>query len=239
MTPAQKAAAQACINASETGSARGNYTAIAVLKGDAGHLTYGRSQTTLASGGLAVLVKMYLEREDARDAEQLRPYLARLESRDLSLDHDNGIKSALRVAGSDPVMQEVQDLYFDERYWLPAERAAAGLGFALPLSVAVIYDSLVHGSWGLIRDRVKASPADEQAWIQAYVKARRAWFAGHSNPLLQKSVRRMDSFQALIDAGNWELDLPFSFRGVTVDEETLALIPDPIGLPDFDAEGRA
>lgn len=243
MTPAQKAAAQACVNVSETGSARGNYTNVTLIPGDAGHLTYGRSQTTLASGGLYELIRRYLDREDARDAEQLRPYMTRLGAKDFSLDHDATLKSALRVAGSDPVMQEVQDAFFDERYWEPAERAAEGLGLCRPLSIAVVYDSHVHGSWGLIRDRVKAArglpEGDEEGWIAAYVVARRAWFERHSNPILHKSVRRMDAFQGLIDEGNWDLDLPFSFRGVTVDAESLSILPDPIGLPDFDTDPRA
>ncbi len=240
MTPAAKMAAQACVNISETGRPRGNYTAVAVLKGDAGHLTYGRSQTTLASGGLAELLRRYLARDDARDAAALKPYLGRVAARDFSLDEDDTFKAALRVAGSDPAMQATQDTYFDERYWEPAEKAAAALQLSFALSVCVIYDSLVHGSWALIRDRTIAKvgrPGDEQAWVTAYVDERRAWFAGHSNKLLQRSVRRMDAFKELIAADNWDLELPFTYRGVVVDEASLGEVPldDPIGLPDFDA----
>jgi chitosanase len=172
----EKLVAQALVNISETGSVRGRYSAIAVIPGDAGHLTYGRSQTTLVSGGLAELVRRYVAREDARDAEQLRPYLERLEARDLSLDGDAGLKSALRVAGSDPAMQEEQDAYFDERFWDPAERAAEALGLSLPLSIAVVYDSFIQGAWGIIRDRVlkqKGHPGgDEHGWVAAYCSTR-------------------------------------------------------------------
>ena len=52
LTELQKRAAQAIINVFETGDAQGDYGKVTLMKGDPGHLTYGRSQTTLSSGNL-------------------------------------------------------------------------------------------------------------------------------------------------------------------------------------------
>ena len=60
----QKQAAQAIVNIFETGSVRGNYADVTLLRGDSGQLTYGRSQTTLASGNLYLLIKSYADRTD-------------------------------------------------------------------------------------------------------------------------------------------------------------------------------
>ena len=48
----QKPTAQAIVNLFETGRVRGDYAGVTLIPGDTGHLTSGRSQTTLASGNL-------------------------------------------------------------------------------------------------------------------------------------------------------------------------------------------
>jgi chitosanase len=83
-TEQQKNAAQAVINIFETGRAQGEYGQVTVLPGDSGHLTYGRSQTTLGSGNLYLLIKEYCETANAQFAAQLRPYLERLRNHDTS-----------------------------------------------------------------------------------------------------------------------------------------------------------
>ena len=55
LTALQQSAAQAVVNIFETGSIRGNYSDVTLLPGDSGQLTYGRSQTTLASGTTIVV----------------------------------------------------------------------------------------------------------------------------------------------------------------------------------------
>lgn len=59
-----------------------------LLPGDSGHLTYGRSQTTLASGNLHLLIKAYCEAPNAQFATALETYLNRLADRDVGLDRD-------------------------------------------------------------------------------------------------------------------------------------------------------
>lgn len=198
-----------------------------LLANDPGHLTYGRVQTTLASGNLYLLIRAYCAEPDAARAAALAPYLPRLEDLDLGLDHDAALPWALRKAGADPVMHRTQDAFFDRVYWAPAVRSAEALGIRSALGTAVVYDSHIHGSWQRLRDACSATHGaaatlGEQAWVRAYVETRRAWLGQHSNALLRKTVYRMQAFQALLAAGSWALALPFTVRGVTIDEAVLA-----------------
>ncbi len=221
----QKRTVQAIVNIFETGRPLGDYGRVAVLAGDPGHLTYGRSQTTLASGNLHLLVKAYCDMPGAARGPALKPYLRRLAEADLTLDRDRRLHALLREAGDDPVMRDAQDGFFDRVYWFPATTTATVLGFSTALGVAVIYDSLIHGSWKAMRERTtktNGAPAGigEQGWIGAYVRTRRAWLSRHPNALLQHTAYRMEAFQRLIAKDNWRLDLPFTLRGVWLDRET-------------------
>jgi chitosanase len=229
LTELQKQVAMAIVNIFETGRVRGNYGNVTYVVGDLGQLTYGRSQVTLTSGGLYRLLKLYCEADGAAYGGQLAAYLERLEARDPALNTDMTLRSLLQAAGSDPVMRAVQDRYFEQRYWRPATEAAAGLGLREALSVAVVYDSFIHGSWGKLRDRTTAAhgpPAaiGERVWIEHYLRERRAWLAGAS-PLLARTVYRMDSLLGLAADGHWELAPPIRVRGLKIDEAALGVPP--------------
>ncbi len=226
LTDIQKKTAQAIVNIFETGSVHGNYGQVTVVKNDAGHLTYGRSQTTLASGNLYLLVKAYCGAQGAMFAEDLNPFLNRLAVRDLSLDNDPTLRSILRDAGSDPVMHDVQNQFFDRVYWNPASQSTVNLKFKEALSTAVVYDSCIHGSWQKVRDMTSAQlgapdAVGEFKWIENYVKTRKSWLGSSSNTLLQRTVYRMESFEQLINAAAWALPLPLRVRGVTLDADAL------------------
>lgn len=223
----QKQAAQAIVNIFETGRALGDYARVTLLAGDPGHLTYGRSQTTLASGNLHLLIRAYCDAPHAACGRALKPYLQRLADIDLGLDRDTGFRALLKEAGGDPVMQDTQDAFFDRVYWTPATRASAMLGLVSPLSTAVVYDSLIHGSWANLRDQTTKRHGDparvgEKKWVPAYVSERRNWLASHPNTLLRRTVYRMDAFDTLLKAGNWSLGIPFPVCGVSVDAAALS-----------------
>jgi hypothetical protein len=55
---------------------------------------------------------------------------------------------------------------------------------------------------------------DEKKWAAAYVAARRKWLSEFQNPIVQKTVYRMDTFNKIIQDDNWELDKPFMVLGV-------------------------
>lgn len=228
LSPLQKLAAQAIVNVFETGRLAGDYGRVTLLPGDPGHLTYGRSQTTLASGNLHLLIKAYCAAQGAYFAAALRPYLERLSARDLSLDDELNLRGLLRQAGADAAMRAAQDAFFDRVYWAPAEQAAAGLKAASALGTAIVYDSHIHGSWAAMRDSTRnqmagkgPAEAGEHEWFAKYLEVRRAWLAGHPNELLHKTVYRMDAFQGLAAEGRWALELPFTLRGVRFSAEAL------------------
>src|ERR1700758_1496362 len=99
LTDVQKRTAQAIVNIFETGSAVGDYAKVTVVTGDPGHLTYGRSQTTLASGNLYLLLKAYVEAPKSQLADSLRPFLDKLRACNPSLDNDPSLRSLLHQAG--------------------------------------------------------------------------------------------------------------------------------------------
>lgn len=222
LTELQKKIAQAIVKIFETGKPLGDYGSVTVMSGDTGHLTYGCSQTTLASGNLALLLHDYCD-AGGRLTDALRPYLSAFDRRDLRLDANERVKSLLREAGDDPVMRKVQGDFFDRIYWEPALRSASSLGVGRPLGVGVVYDSKIHGSFERIKNMTDQQHGavqviGEEAWIAAYVATRRNWLAGHSNALLHKTVYRMDTFRELIDGNKWELPLPLTVRNVVINE---------------------
>jgi len=227
LTDLQKKTAKAVVNIFETGSAQGNYGGVTLIAGDTGHLTYGRSQTTLASGNLYLLIKAYCAAAGAQFASALNPYLPPLAARDTTLDTDMTFRGLLHAAGGDPVMQQVQDQFFDRVYWNPSVQDATNSAVNSALGTNVVYDSHIQGAWTTIRNLTdaahgQASQIGEQAWISAYVNERRKWLANHPNPALHPTVYRMDAFIQLINNGSWGLPLPLTVRGVLITEDILS-----------------
>lgn len=231
--PLQARTAKAIVDVFETGFVRGDYTAVTLVPGDSGGLTYGRAQTTLASGGLGALVARYRTAPGARFAALVEPYVAKLAARDRALDQDLVLGNALRVAADDPVMRDVQDAFFDEAFWHPALRAAARLGLVEALSIAVVYDGFVHGSFATIARRTverrgAVGGVGERDWIRGYLSLRRDWLAGHRRRDLRATVYRMDAFRALADHALWALPLPLVVRGREIDATTIEALPPTV-----------
>ncbi len=226
ISPTQKQTAQAIVNVFETGRIHGEYGQVTLLAHDTGHLTYGRSQTTLTSGNLYLLIKAYCEADGAEYSDSLMPFLGRLEDLDLSLDQDLEFRNILRNAGDDPVMRSTQDSFFDRVYWEPTLKSADYIGAESGLGTAIVYDSRIHGSWHAIRDATIAETGSltevgEEAWFGQYLSRRHQWLATHANPGLHATVYRMESFQELISEDKWDLELPVSIRGITIDQTAL------------------
>jgi chitosanase len=223
LTPQQKKICEQIINVFESGSLQGDYSAISIYR-DGPHgmrqVTYGRSQTT-EYGNLETLVQMYVDRNGLYSA-QLKPYIDKIGV--VPLADDVGFKKWLREAAKkDPVMREVQDDFFDQRYFQKAMKWASSQGFTLPLSALVIYDSFIHSGTILdfLRKRFPESPpvknGNEKVWIKQYVDAREAWLSTHPNKILQKTVYRTQCFKQEIARDNWDLSkLPIIANGISV-----------------------
>jgi chitosanase len=225
MNDLQKKTVQAIVNIFETGRVAGDYGAVTLLKGDPGHLTYGRSQTTLASGYLFLLIKSYCDRDGAQFAARLSPFLPKLSARDLELDNDFNFRELLREAATDPLMQSEQDRFFDDHFLNPSCRTAQAKGIASALGHAVVYDGNIQGGFAKVASSVGLSIGDggvpEHDWILKYIAARKRWLAS-LNPPLPSTTYRMDSFARLANDNAWDLPLDLTVRGVTITPANLA-----------------
>jgi len=223
----------------ETSKPEGSPSTIAILDDGAG-ISYGINQATHRSGSLFQVVDAYVtDHPDALNAETLRSYLPQLEDKSpgsvARLSKDEKLKNALKQAGATPEMRSVQEDVFNRLYMQPAIKAATGSNFTLPLSLAVIYDSMNHGSFAKIRDRVKvgraASDTDvdfEKKWILSYVTERDRWLNSVSR--LKKTAYRTEFFLAQIRRGNWQLDPPMNVHGFNLTANSID-VDEPESAP--------
>jgi chitosanase len=205
-----------------------SYQTCTILSDGAG-ISYGTHQSTDRSGSLDKIVDLYIHKGGLRAAD-LQQYMQQLANNETAkVDPKNPpawvvhLVGLLKEAGKDPIMQAAQDEVFDSCYWVPAVGHAKSAGLQLALSHLVVYDTCIQsGPAGVASIRARfpeASPAnggDEKAWVQAYVNARRAWLASYPNPIVQKTVYRMDELNLLIKSGNWDLTTPMVVRGVKI-----------------------
>lgn len=230
VTPDQKRVIDSVLSIFETGRVPtpASYATCTILSDGAG-ISYGKHQSTDRAGSLDKIVDLYIQKggTHAKDLSQFTQRLALNES--AKVDPKNPpswaahLVGILKVAGADPVMQECQDAVFDANYWMPAVGHASSLGLATALGHLAMYDTCIHsgpGGVAVIRSRFPEMPpakgGDEKAWVQAYVNARRVWLLGNPNPIVQRTVYRMDALNEIIRSGNWELKAPLVVRGVKI-----------------------
>jgi chitosanase len=204
------------------------YATCAILSDGAG-ISYGKHQSTDRSGTLDKIVDLYIAK-GGKQADELKQFVPKLALNETAkLDPKNipswakYLMGVLKTAGADPVMQAAQDEVFDANYWTPAMGHVQKIGLQTGLGALVVYDTCIHSGAGgvaIIRARF-AEPApcnggDEKAWVLGYIKARREWLAANKNPIVQRTVYRMDAFNEIARSGNWELNTPLTVRGVKI-----------------------
>lgn len=226
----QKLIASTICHIFETSKPLGNSTTVVVLNDGAG-ITYGIPQATHKSGNLLDIVERYLTKgENLPNRAFLLgkiPLLRRSDKQALILcASDIEFKRILKELGGLPEMRAAQL----ENVWArmnKAERACIGSGFITTMALAVIYDSMNHGSWEKIRDKTYldsnkfSKPLDfEKAWIKEYVENRDAWL--ESIPRLAPTDYRTDFFIDQIKRGNWNLNLPMNVHGFNLTENYIS-----------------
>lgn len=233
MTPtsAQKRVIDCVLSIFETGRipTPASYGTCTILKDGAG-ISYGKHQCTDRAGSLDLVVRRYIDKKGVH-ADSLSAFLPYLAANKSCAEIPGGKYSVetqtlinlLKAAGLDPVMQAAQDEIFDEVYFTPALNHALSAGVTKALSLLVIYDTCIHSGPGgvnmirnLFAEKSPANGGNEEMWVRAYLNARRSWLAGNSNPLVQKTVYRIDALLSLVNAGNWELQTPIRVCGVTI-----------------------
>jgi hypothetical protein len=218
-TEQNKQKALAIVRVFETGKAGGDFAAVAVLNDGAG-VSYGINQFTHRSGALLAVVERYfaLGGEVGRNVIGRRLELLREPSsfNIRWLAADVTFKKALAAAAISSEMKAAQTQIAEELYLRPAIRECGRVGFTSALSRAFVFDSMTHGSWEKIRDRVVQKPSNEKAWIIEYVRRRDAWLA--SIPRLAATRYRTRFFLNQIAISNWDLTLPLRVHGVRIDD---------------------
>ncbi len=230
-TETDKLKTLAIIRIFETSRPFGDYAACVVLNDGAG-VSYGICQFTHRSGSLAAVVEKYLANGGSSGAATLAASVAALKDtsppslRQIAANHL--FRNALRAAAATREMREAQQAIAFERYLAPAIALCVKCRFVEPLSLAVLCDSLVHGSFYRVARGVQADLRDERAWITAYVRRRHLWLA--SFPRLKMTRYRTRFFLDQIAISNWDLKLPVMVHDVR-------LMPEMVTSPDDRAAG--
>ena len=190
---------------------------------DAGIVSYGRFQFTLASGSLFQVVEQYIKnRPEGVNARDLRDgYLTRLEARDRALRDDPKLRGLLVKVAADAEMQKSQDAVATEVYWDRTQTMTVKPRcIETPLGQAFLFDigiqhGLYHNMTGLAEQALGvefkscagSNGVTEQALITQVARIRRerlyALAAGMGLPGLR---RRADFWLELIEQRDWQLE---------------------------------
>lgn len=164
---------------------------------------------TTEYGNLKELVNTYCLMR-GRLSSELSKFVSDIGSKPLA-DNTKFIE-LLKQAGSDPVMQMVQDRAFDDMYIQPAMRWCDKSKLVLPLSRLVAADSYLHSGSILMSlrnkfpEKLPSLGGNEKKWVESYCIVRRDWLATHTRKILNNTVYRMDFMQDLIEKNDWNLD---------------------------------
>lgn len=202
----------------ETSRRSGDYTACVVLNDGAG-ISYGAYQFTHRSGSLAAVVKLYLRSTSNDGLASYVPRLCDTSRRSIkALSGDVALKRALRAAAITGAMRAAQDEVAREVYLRPAVDLCMRRGFVRPLSLAVVYDSIVHGSLERLAATIRET--NEKDWITDYVRRRHAWLSSVGR--LRPTTYRTQFFLDQIAVGNWELRMPINVHGLRLTDRDFA-----------------
>jgi chitosanase len=226
LSGAKKHRAEALTSLFENGTIALQYDYVEAL-GDGRGYTAGRAGFTSATGDMLDVVRRYTK---AAPGNALARYLPRLEvlakNEDGSIAGLDGLPAAWAEASKDAQFRATQDKVVDATYFVPAMGHADAVGATLPLSRAVLYDTIIqHGDGtdpdGLgalltaTRAKVHGTPktgVDEKAWLLAFLTVRRADLAHASDPSTRdvwaESVGRVDVLREIANAGNYGLEGP-------------------------------
>lgn len=164
---------------------------------------------TQYGGNLGKVLKAYGD-AGGKLSEELAPFATKMS--DPETVRNARLINLLKEAGSDPVMQRVQEEMFDRLYLDKAIIWGENEGFTLPLSFLIIADSFLHSGSILqsIRnkfpEKTPAHGGNEKIWITQYTNARHDWLANHSNQLLHNTIYRTKYYKVLIANDDWQLD---------------------------------
>lgn len=223
---------QTIVNVFETSSLKPRYDILIVANDGpdkCAQISYGKQQCA-EFGNLHALVKLYCE-SGGKYSSDLKTFLDFIGNPKHPLSSNQTFKQLLKLAGTDPVMHQVQDDFFDRYYWNPAYNFFSVNLFTLPLSMAVIYDSYIHSGgvpvW--LRKEFPAVPpikgGDEKEWVKEYVTTRDNWLEHNSKKILRGTDYRTDAWIEQIQNENWNLLQPVVVKFNSANEHEWVTIP--------------
>jgi len=187
---------------------------------DAGIISYGLIQFTMAAGSMITVVQRYLQNSQTDVANQLREYLPRIEARDQNLRNDEKLKNLLIAAADEQVMKDAQHSVADEKYW---DKVWKGYieprGLQTPLGIALLFDMGVnfgtgHGWVRLAEEQLGVPPQSkpgqngitEEQLIQRVAELRKG---SHDKQAREQGFyglkKRGDFWVRLVNNGDWGL----------------------------------
>jgi len=211
------------LNCFETGSAHTDYSSVFKYRdGDNGkkvQVTLGRGFTEC--GGTLWQVFEHYQKLGGVNASELlsnKKY-----SCQENLPYNTNFLNLIKASKDDELFKKAQDEVYDEVYWAGGATWFKDKGFTLPLSLAVIQDSILQ-SGSMLQFLMNKFPevppvkgGDEKKWIVAYVDARHNWLANHSNKILNNTIYRTKFFEDEIAKNNWNLEMfPIYPNGVKI-----------------------
>lgn len=234
-TENDKLKALAIVHIFETSQPFGDYAACVVLNDGAG-VSYGINQFTHRSGSLAAVVAKYLKdggRIGRETFERVVPVLKKKTASAVNqLASDERFKKALRSAAITAEMKAAQNEIAIAKYLRPAMKVCTQMGFASPLTLAVVYDSVTHGSWEYLAGRVHLPAKSEgegthieKSWITDYVRLRHRWLTDIRR--LKITNYRTKFFLDQIAISNWDLNLPMTVHGFRLTEHMFPAVSEP------------
>ena len=223
--------AAAIIHIFETGKPFGDYAACVVLDDGAG-ISYGISQFTHRSGSLCAVVERYITLGGIVGSAVMLECLPTLRTKTSAainkLSANASLIKALKAAAVTREMKQTQHDVMTAMYLKPAIAVCERFGFVEPLRLAVVYDSIVHGSFNRVARTVSVATKNEREWITEYLRRRDAWLLSISR--LNKTRYRTQFFLSQIAISNWTLKLPVSVHGYRLTDKHFAelLTTEPV-----------
>jgi hypothetical protein len=233
----------------ESGRPEGNPAAYQNF--DAGIVSYGKHQATLAAGSLGQVLDAYYSLSQSSTSQRLQQeFDARVKAKDGTLRNDEDFKTLLVEAASEQEMVDAQDSVFDQFYYQPAIAKAQQCALTSPLALAVVYDIRIQGGWTQVLARLTArlggnvvgQNITEEQWIAVFLDEREAWLNEIANNAdargetananaLRISTFRVRELQNIARDGNYGLVGPFTVRGWSL--PGLPAAPKPVAtVPD-------
>lgn len=195
--------------------------------GDGRGYTAGRAGFTTATGDLLEVVRRYeASGTGTPSAKSFTSLLPILEKRALDESGDltglGALPALWKTASLEPEFRAAQDTVAADFYRTPAAAVCKKLGFTSPLSLLIIYDTIVQHGDGSDDDALpallKRTPpsSDEETFMRAFLKVRRADLLNPANSATarewRESVDRVDALTRLIDQDHWDLALPLRLK---------------------------